>query len=325
MPYSDLKDKKTQLIRKARDGSVFIAAYSATGITTLTAGTPANEVQTVTITGSPTGGTFTLTYSGQTTAGIAFNANAAAVQSALVALSNLEPGDVTVGGGAGPGTPWTVTFGGSLAAVDVALMTASGASLTGGTSPAVGVATTTPGTGIDLAELPDGWQDLGWITSDGVTYGRATEVSDVTSFGSVQPTRSDVTQDTITMQVVAQETSLLTLGLYTGADTAALTADADSGEFSISKPDIPGFRYYRVLGLFVDRDDSGREIYMARYMPRARITEWSEQQLSDGDDPITFGMTFTGYEDSVVGYSHRWIFAGPGWNSLLTDMAVPTA
>lgn len=322
MAYADLKDKKTELIRKARDGSVFIAPYSATGITTLSAGDQANEVQTVTITGTPTGGSFTLTYAGQTTAGIAYNANAAAVQSALEALSNLVPGDVTVGGGPGPGTPFTVTFGGSLAASDVAQMTGSGASLTGGTSPAVGVSTTTPGVGVDLDVLPDGWQDLGWITSDGVTYGRTTEVSDVTSFGSVQPTRSDVTQDTITMSVVAQETSLLTLGLYTGADTGALTATAGTGEFSISKPDIPGFRYYRILGMFIDRDDDGREIVMARYMPRARITEWGEQQLNDGDDPITYSMTFTGYEDSTVGYSHRWIFAGAGWKSLLTNMGL---
>jgi hypothetical protein len=65
-----------------------------------------NEAQTVTITGTPTGGTFTLTYSGQTTAAIAYNANAAAVQSALEALSNLAPGDVTVTGGPGPGTPY---------------------------------------------------------------------------------------------------------------------------------------------------------------------------------------------------------------------------
>jgi hypothetical protein len=101
-----------------------------------------------------------------------------------------------------------------------------------------------------------------------------------------------------------------------------LTASASTGEFGISKPSIPGFRYYRILGLFVDRDDSGREIYMARYMPRARITEWGEQQLNDGDDPVTYSMTFTGYEDSTVGYSHRWVFAGPGWKTLLTTMGI---
>jgi hypothetical protein len=102
-----------------------------------------NEVQTVTVTGGPAGGTFTLTYSGQTTAGIAFNAAASAVQSALVALSNIDTADVLVTGSAGG--PYTVTFRGALADTNVAQMTASGASLTGGTSPGVTVATQTAG------------------------------------------------------------------------------------------------------------------------------------------------------------------------------------
>lgn len=102
------------------------------------------EVQTVTITGTPTGGTFTLTYNGQTTAGIAYDAIAAAVQSALEALSNIAPGDVTVGGGPGPGTPYTLTFAASQGNVNQ--LSASGAALTGGVTPAAAVTTTTPGT-----------------------------------------------------------------------------------------------------------------------------------------------------------------------------------
>lgn len=104
-----------------------------------------NEVQTVTITGSPTGGTYTLTYSGQTTAPIAYDAPAADVQAALAALSNVGDLDVAVTGGPGPGTPWVVTFKGVLGGTDVAQMTASGTGLTGGSSPAVGVSTTTAG------------------------------------------------------------------------------------------------------------------------------------------------------------------------------------
>lgn len=103
-----------------------------------------NEVQTITITGTPTGGTYTLTFSGQTTAAIAYNAAAADVQSALEALSNIGVGDVTAAGGPHPGTPITVTFGGQYAGTDVTQMTATG-SLTGGTSPTVTVSTTTPG------------------------------------------------------------------------------------------------------------------------------------------------------------------------------------
>jgi hypothetical protein len=103
------------------------------------------EVQTVTITGTPTGGTFTLTFDGQTTANIAYNAAAAAVQTALENLSNLLPGDVVVTGGPGPGTPWIATF--SAALGNVAQMSATGA-FTGGATPAVAVTTTTPGTNL---------------------------------------------------------------------------------------------------------------------------------------------------------------------------------
>lgn len=105
---------------------------------------PVSEVQQVAITGSPTGGSFTLTYDGQTTAAIAWNAIAAAVQSALEALSNVVPGDVVCTGGPLPGTPVVVTFGGQYAGQDVVQMTAT-PSFTGGTSPAVAVTTTTPG------------------------------------------------------------------------------------------------------------------------------------------------------------------------------------
>jgi hypothetical protein len=187
---------------------------------------------------------------------------------------------------------------------------------------ATGITALTTGAQSDLSALPTGWADLGWTTTDGVSYGRETETSDVNSFGSVEPTRSDVTRDTITMSVTAQETSLLTLGLYTGADLTGKTAAAVTAEYGIEKPAIPGFLYYRVLGLFIDRDEDGKEIYMARYMPRARVTEFGEQAFTDGDEAITYPLTFTGYEDGVAGYSHKWIFAGPGWKALLADTGI---
>lgn len=103
-----------------------------------------NEVQTITVTGGPAGGTYTLTYAGQTTAAIAYNATAAAVQAALRALSNIGASDVSCSGGPHPGTPIVCTFAGQLGGQDVQLLTAT-ASFTGGTSPAITVTTTTPG------------------------------------------------------------------------------------------------------------------------------------------------------------------------------------
>lgn len=102
----------------------------------------ANEVETLTVTGAPTGGTFTITFSGQTTAAIAYNATAAAVQTALEGLSNVNPGDITVTGDAGG--PWTLTFGGQYLGEDVTQVTTT-ESFTGGTTPDITVATTTAG------------------------------------------------------------------------------------------------------------------------------------------------------------------------------------
>lgn len=102
-----------------------------------------NETQTVTVT-SATGGTFTLTFEGQTTAAIAYNATAATVQAALEALSNIAPGDIVVTGGPLSTSAVTVEFTGALKSSDRTQMTANGAALTGA-GAAVSIATTRQG------------------------------------------------------------------------------------------------------------------------------------------------------------------------------------
>lgn len=62
-------------------------------------GYPENEVQTLSSVGtSPTTGTYTLTYDGQTTGNIAANASNADIQTALELLSNVNANDITVSG-----------------------------------------------------------------------------------------------------------------------------------------------------------------------------------------------------------------------------------
>lgn len=83
---------------------------------------------------TPTGGTYTLTYDGQTTAPIAYNANAAAIEAALEALSNLAPGDVSVIEQL-PFANFVVIFEGAMAALPQPTITGNGTSLTGPGSP----------------------------------------------------------------------------------------------------------------------------------------------------------------------------------------------
>ncbi len=117
--------------------------------------TGADERQLLTLTGGPTGGTFTITFEGQTTAPIAWNANANTIRDALVALSNVGTGEVPVANTGVVNTfdqsPMSVSFTGALGRSNRTQMTANSAGLTGGTAPTVTV--TTPVPGINAAML----------------------------------------------------------------------------------------------------------------------------------------------------------------------------
>lgn len=131
-----------------------------------------NEVQTLTVTGGPTGGTFTITWSGQTTAALAYNATAAQVQTALEALSNIAPGDVVVTGVAGG--PWTLTWGGAQLGENVAQPTTT-ETFTGGTTPDITIATTTAGGGAASATGADVF--LGFLFTEVSFYPTSTKVA----------------------------------------------------------------------------------------------------------------------------------------------------
>ena len=88
---------------------------------------PDEPVQVVTL--GATGGTFTLTYSGQVTGALAFDVTADGVQAALEALGRIGAGNVAVSGR--DGGPFELRFGGELAGKNVAVVEPDGAALDG--------------------------------------------------------------------------------------------------------------------------------------------------------------------------------------------------
>jgi hypothetical protein len=115
-----------------------------------------DEVQQVAITGSPAGGTFTLTFGAQTTAAINWNDPASTVQTRLQALSSIGAGNALVTGGPGPNTPYVVQFTGTMAKTNEALITLANNSLTGGTSPSVSITALADGSNTYTAITPTG-------------------------------------------------------------------------------------------------------------------------------------------------------------------------
>lgn len=127
-----------------------LARVKSTGLYRVWSGLASvNEVQSVDL-DTPSAGTFTLAFDGEVSAAIAFNANAAAVQAALEALSSINPGDVVVTGGPGNTTPFTVTFGGRYAGMNVPALVLDASGLTGAAGAAV--TTSTAGVAADGAD-----------------------------------------------------------------------------------------------------------------------------------------------------------------------------
>jgi hypothetical protein len=188
------------------------------------------ERQTITKSGTVTGGTFTLTFNGETTAAIAYDAIASAIQTALEGVFGIEPGDVVVGGGPISTTPATIDFKGLYAGEDVALMTVDSSSLTGGGT--YGIAQTTAGAD-DVVDIPqivmgaitgDVWIDTTWAglgtTQQLDCLGMGLDIAE--RMGRVTPINSSFSSDGVTdMGKQAHKLSL------TMATNAALDAEID--------------------------------------------------------------------------------------------------
>lgn len=125
----------------------------------------ANEEQTITVSGTPTGGTFVLNVLGQAVT-LNFDDTATEVQTAInAALAVLGTGHtVGVTGSGFPGNAATVTFSGAqVSGRDIPIMTLTTNGLTGGTAPDVALATTTPGrSGREyvVIDLPGAWSNV---------------------------------------------------------------------------------------------------------------------------------------------------------------------
>lgn len=171
-----------------------------------------------------------------------------------------------------------------------------------------------------LAALPAGWFDLGYIKSDGAKFSRSVKTSDISSWGSVTTTRSDITSDDVTCTFTAQETNIHTIGLFTGvAESAIATTPSANGAIEIDKPAVPISRFYRAVVFGIDEDTDG-ETVIARFMPRVKITAYADQVFADQDATIEYGVTLSAYIDDTLGYSEAAFFGGAGWLAKLTAM-----
>lgn len=187
------------------------------------------EVQTLTATTLPTAGTFTLTYDGQTTAPINYNATTGDIKNALDALSNVNPGDIDVSG---------------------ARLSQSGATIftfndTAGDVPMISINTgnLTPSNPLNYAfvEQTKG-ENYGWIkrssnTVDNAIYGVTLHLHDTTDASGEEITLTRDIQsvkDKLTKMVDAYNFAVQYIKEKTGYNDVLKTAGVLMGDYVVS-------------------------------------------------------------------------------------------
>ncbi|UCC96702.1 MAG: flagellar filament capping protein FliD [Phycisphaerales bacterium] len=224
-----------------------------------------SEVQTMNRSPSPGNGTYTMTYEGQTTSAIAYNASPAEIQAALEALSTVNAGDITVAGSANglDDGAVTLTFGTTLG--DVSMVSVDGSDLGPSSSP-VTVVETTKGVPAYIRRSSN--------TIDDVIHGVTLHLHDTTDAAGEEITLTrdiESVKDKLTSMIDAYNLGVTFIKENTGYDTTQKTAGVLMGDYVVSTiksqirtplfvqtsgfiEDIDTFLMPGQIGLELDRD-----------------------------------------------------------------------
>jgi hypothetical protein len=172
-----------------------------------------NEKQNISLPGPPTGGTFTLTWQGDTTDPIDFDETAANIQTELVAnIGAIAAGDIAVTAG-GTAQDWNIEFLVTYRNTDVDLFEGDGSSLTG----------------------------VAAVIVDEITKGKGDNAIQEVSFGNL---------GTITLQIFLPGGGIDPIGVVDGSTTASFQATFSAlipaSDFLVTKVLLPGALRYHV-------------------------------------------------------------------------------
>lgn len=171
--------------------------------------------------------------------------------------------------------------------------------------------------------VPAGYLPVGLVTKDdGASWSRDQDTAEVESMGYAEPTRQDILKDMTGLAFTMQESKKTTMELFHGLDLSTVVTDKD-GNIFFDKASRPISRKYRVLALGKDGDGPDA-IYVARWLPRAQVTENGEQAWAEGDE-IKYPATFNSYTDEKFGTSFREIWGGPGLDHAGMGFPLPAA
>jgi hypothetical protein len=189
---------------------------------------------------------------------------------------------------------------------------------------ATAITSITTGSSQDIAPLPTGYVDVGMIDkSSAVTWASKVTTQEVMAWGDVYAARRDITKIDASVKFTMLETNRTALQLFIGQDLTGIALDNTTKELKITQLSRPSPIPYRLLGIFQD-GVGANAIYVARFYPRAFVTDITDQKWDDDQDALSYDVTMTAQLDSTLGTSVVHYFGGPGWASTLAQTGFNT-
>lgn len=152
---------------------------------------------------------------------------------------------------------------------------------------AVMVGPTTAPAPTDADTPPTGFDDLGYISEDGVTETRERSTDQLRAWQNADVLREVVTEASISYTFRMVETKAETVGLYYGADVDPL-----NGSIAIVPARTGGRKSF-----IIDVIDGNEFIRV--YIPSGEVTEVGDQVYASGE-AIGYEVTITAYPDSRI-------------------------
>lgn len=183
---------------------------------------------------------------------------------------------------------------------------------------ATAITSITTGAAADIAPLPPGYVDVGMIDKKNAPlWASKVTTQELMAWGDIYPVRRDITKVDASLKFTMLETNKTSLQLYLNQDLSTAVIAPLTHELIVKDLTRPQPIPYRVLGIF--QDGSGTNAtYVARFYPRAFVTDVADQKWDDDADALTWEVTLAPQPDAVVGTTCVHFFAGPGWASLLS-------
>lgn len=158
--------------------------------------------------------------------------------------------------------------------------------------------------------VPEGYMSLGLTTeSDGATWTRDTNNSEVRSHGRGGPSRRDLISDVTGLTVTAHESKKNVMELFWSQEIVE-KVNAHGGIYW-DKATRPKTRPVRLLGIAKD-GDGPNAVYCSRWLPNGQLAEGAEQSWSV-ENEMAYPLNFTGLVDKQFKTAFREIWGGPGF------------